>query len=106
MRFLLTIEQIYILYKTMANPQSENNSLRALNSKLVVEITELRKKYAKIEAKKGELEIKNAEISELRREKDLLMARIIELERSAKENAENEKQSRIKIPSLRVESRN
>ncbi|CAG8698683.1 4019_t:CDS:2, partial [Ambispora gerdemannii] len=46
----------------MADTQYTIVSLRELNTKLIVEITELKEKYAKVEAEKAELEIKNTEL--------------------------------------------
>ncbi|CAG8835186.1 27686_t:CDS:1, partial [Gigaspora margarita] len=45
----------------MSNAQF-NNSLRKLNTKLLAEIAELRKKFAKIKVENNELKDNNAEI--------------------------------------------
>src|SRR5688572_30800695 len=50
----------------MPSTQS-NNSLRELNTKLLAEIGELRKKFAEIKVENDELKGKNTEFPELRR---------------------------------------
>ncbi|CAG8839926.1 17181_t:CDS:1, partial [Cetraspora pellucida] len=82
----------------MADMQPTIESLRELNSRLVLKIDELRKKFTEIEA----------ENTELKREKTVflakeagLVARIVELEQSAKENVENSKLRDSKLNELR-----
>ncbi|RIB19151.1 hypothetical protein C2G38_2182619 [Gigaspora rosea] len=73
-------------------------SLRELNSRLVLKIDELRKKYTEIEAENTEL--KGEKTVFLAKEAEL-MARIVELEQSAKENAENSKLRDSELNELR-----
>ncbi|RHZ80024.1 hypothetical protein Glove_139g152 [Diversispora epigaea] len=90
----------------MENPQSTIDSLRELNSDLVHQITELRKKFAEVEA----------ENVKLRQDKEEIEARFIKLEQSDKEKTvliaklDNDikgiKQDQIVAISLEAESKN
>src|SRR5690348_9129386 len=57
-----TFEHIRILYKIMGNPQSTIETLRELNSDLVHQIAELRKKFAEIEAENIEIKAENTKV--------------------------------------------
>ncbi|CAG8753540.1 21934_t:CDS:2, partial [Gigaspora rosea] len=78
--------------------RNDIESLRELNSRLVLKIDELRKKYTEIEAENTEL--KGEKTVFLAKEAEL-MARIVELEQSAKENAENSKLRDSELNELR-----
>ncbi|KAF0443719.1 hypothetical protein F8M41_003528 [Gigaspora margarita] len=93
----------------MLNAQS-NGSLRELNTKLLAEIAELRKKFAEIMVENGELKDKNAEIPDLRRkfteleaEKAELKDRIAELLRQAVEESKRRDAENIELKSRVVE---
>ncbi|CAG8790799.1 43916_t:CDS:1, partial [Gigaspora margarita] len=93
----------------MSNAQS-NGSLRELNTKLLAEIAELRKKFAKIMVENSKLKDKNAEIPDLRRkfteleaEKAKLKDRIAELLRQAVEESKRRDAENIELKSRVVE---
>ncbi|RIA87593.1 hypothetical protein C1645_854263 [Glomus cerebriforme] len=73
----------------MSNTPS-NNSLRELNTKLLAEIGELRKKFAKIEGKNGELKNENAKLRQI-------------IEENARHDAENA-EHKIRIEELEKNS--
>ncbi|CAG8529352.1 123_t:CDS:2, partial [Cetraspora pellucida] len=66
----------------MANIQSKINSLEEQNSKLIVEITELKKKYAGVEAENIEVKAENAKLRWFIKENTELKTRIEELEKN------------------------
>ncbi|RHZ81128.1 hypothetical protein Glove_123g165 [Diversispora epigaea] len=78
------------------------NLLRELNSKLVTKITEIRKKYSEVEAENVKLKQVIEEKNSYAKLRDIeLNIRIIELERSAKEHAENARQSQTENSELK-----
>ncbi|CAG8771850.1 19613_t:CDS:2 [Gigaspora margarita] len=69
----------------MADTQYTIVSLRELNTKLTVEISELRKKYAKLEAKNIKVEAENAK---LKQDKEEVEARFLNLEQKDREKTD------------------
>ncbi|CAG8529916.1 16510_t:CDS:1, partial [Cetraspora pellucida] len=76
----------------MANTQFKINLLEEQNSKLIVEITELKKKYAGVEVENIEVKPENAKLRWFIKENTELKTRIEELEKNRIETtAENVK---------------
>ena len=67
-----------------------NDSLRELNAKLLAEIGELRKKFAKLKDKNAEIPDLRRKFAEIEAEKAELRARIAELLRQAVEESKGE----------------
>ncbi|CAG8853416.1 9234_t:CDS:1, partial [Gigaspora margarita] len=67
------------------NTQYTIVSLKELNTKLIVEISELRKKYAELEAKNIKVEAKNAK---LKQDKEEVEAKFLNLEQRDREKTD------------------
>ncbi|RHZ53800.1 hypothetical protein Glove_437g25 [Diversispora epigaea] len=85
----------------MEDAQYTIDSLRELNIKLVSDIAELRKENAEIPELRKKFAKVEAENIKLKQDKEEIEIRFVKLEQTAKENAENAKQSQTENTELR-----
>ncbi|KAF0513109.1 zinc finger bed domain-containing protein 1-like [Gigaspora margarita] len=94
----------------MSNDQLTINTLRELNSRLVSEITELRKentkilelkkKFVEVEAENTKVKTENAEISELKKKFAEIEAKNIKLKDAIKQSTRHEAEYKARIKKL------
>ncbi|CAG8766199.1 13038_t:CDS:1, partial [Gigaspora rosea] len=84
----------------MANIQSKINSLEEQNSKLIVEITELKKKYAGVAAENIEVKAENAKLKRFIKENTELKTRIEELEKNRIETTTENAELKARVAKL------
>ncbi|RIB08158.1 hypothetical protein C2G38_2212403 [Gigaspora rosea] len=84
----------------MANIQSKINSLEEQNSKLIVEITEFKKKYAGVEAENIEVKAENAKLRRFIKENTELKTRIEELEKNRIETTTENTELKARVAKL------